>query len=189
MNAEAKFRGLFQQAYPVLHRYASNRGLRSADADDLVARTLEVAWRRLVDIPTDDPLPWLYAVARNLWRNQTRAAGRREALLVRLAPPDPQEGPGENGDLDVDSVRLALAKLDDDDRELLLLVAWDGLSPAKASVVLGCSAVAARTRLHRARNRLADRLGIDPRMQRKHLRGQIPDVTDNQIPATEASDV
>jgi RNA polymerase sigma factor (sigma-70 family) len=185
MDAEVRFRGLFQQAFPVLHRYASNRGLPRADADDLVARTLEVAWRRIDDIPADDPLPWLYAVARNLWRNQTRATSRREALLARLAPAGAQAGPGENGDMGLDSLREALGKLDDDDRELLLLVAWDGLSPAQAAVVLGCSAVAARTRLHRARNRLADHLGIDPRMQRKHPDGQIADVSDNQIPATE----
>src|SRR5580698_8518975 len=111
MDAEVRFRGLFQQAFPVLHRYASNRGLPRADADDLVARTLEVAWRRIDDIPADDPLPWLYAVARNLWRNQTRATSRREALLARLATAGAQAGPGENGDMGLDSLREALGKL------------------------------------------------------------------------------
>jgi hypothetical protein len=46
------------------------------------------------------------------------------------------------------------------------LVAWDGLAPADLAVVLGCSPVAARSRLHRARCRLAARLGIDPGPQR-----------------------
>ena len=50
-------------------------------------------------------------------------------------------------------LRIALAALSDTDRELLLLVAWDGLSPAEAGQVLGLSGVASRSRLHRARAR------------------------------------
>jgi RNA polymerase sigma-70 factor (ECF subfamily) len=43
----------------------------------------------------------------------------------------------------------------------VLLVAWDGLSPSQAATVLGLSATAARTRLHRARARLAELLGVE----------------------------
>jgi len=132
----------------------------------------------LGDVPADDPLPWLYAVARNVLCNQRRKERRRGMVLRRL------RAGGERADLVASSVtgaaalRTALAELNRDDRELLMLVAWDGLSPAQAAVVIGCSAVAARTRLHRARNRLAVRLGFDPRsgqgipLQRSRKSGQ-----------------
>jgi DNA-directed RNA polymerase specialized sigma24 family protein len=47
MVSEARFRAIFRVAYPALGRYAHNRGFWGADADDLVAETLEVVWRRL----------------------------------------------------------------------------------------------------------------------------------------------
>lgn len=52
-------------------------------------------------------------------------------------------------------MRRAFGRLSGDDREALALVAWDGLTPAKAARSLGCSPVAFRVRLHRARRRLA----------------------------------
>jgi RNA polymerase sigma-70 factor (ECF subfamily) len=178
MDAYERFRVLFQDAYPALQRYALYRGLTPQDADDLAADTLEIAWRRLSDVPADDPLPWLYAVARNVLRNQRRKERRRGMVFRRL------RAGGEPADLVASSVteaaalRKALAELNRDDRELLTLVAWDGLSPAQAAVVIGCSATAVRTRLHRARNRLAARLGFDPRsgpgipLQRSRKSGQ-----------------
>ena len=64
-------------------------------------------------------------------------------------------------------LRAALASLSSGDQEVLRLVAWDGLTPAQVAVVLGCTPVAARTRLHRARSRLAARLGIGLDQRRK----------------------
>jgi DNA-directed RNA polymerase specialized sigma24 family protein len=55
----------------------------------------------------------------------------------------------------VGTVRRALRQLRDVDRDLILLVAWDGLSPSQAGSVLGLRPVTARSRLHRARQRLA----------------------------------
>jgi len=43
--------------------------MSASDADDLVT-TFEVAWRRFGEIPFAAPLPWLYAVAHNHWRNR-----------------------------------------------------------------------------------------------------------------------
>jgi RNA polymerase sigma factor (sigma-70 family) len=173
VDAESRFRALFNVAYPALRRYARNRGLTGADAEDLVAGTLEVAWRRLDDVPADDPMPWLYVVARNLLRNKTRKDTRRGEILARTPPPVPP--PTDPADLAPNELRTALAALSEDDQEVLRLIAWDGLTPAQAAVVLGCSAIAVRSRLHRARNRLADRLGLDPRVQRseqpRHVQG------------------
>ncbi|MFF3878731.1 RNA polymerase sigma factor [Streptomyces sp. NPDC001978] len=163
MDAETRFRALFDSAYPALRRYARNRGLAGVDGEDLVAGTLEIAWRRIDDVPVDDPLPWLYVVAHNLWRNQTRKDRRRSEILARLPASPPASG--DPADLPHDALRAALESLSEDDQEVLRLIAWDGLTPAQVATVMGCTPVAARSRLHRARNRLAERLGLDPRVQ------------------------
>jgi RNA polymerase sigma-70 factor (ECF subfamily) len=161
MEPEERFRALFAAAYPVLRRYAYHRGLAAPDADDLVAEVLTVAWRRLDDVPADDPIPWLIAVARNVWRNGLRTEQRRSALAARLPRAAVQPPPGDPDD-EPGRLRAVLATLPDDDQELLRLVAWDGLTPAQMAAVLGCTPGAARVRLHRARTRLAAALEVTP---------------------------
>jgi RNA polymerase sigma factor (sigma-70 family) len=155
VNAEARFRAMFVEAYPALQRYAHHRGLTGADADDLVAEVLAIAWRRLDDVPVDEPVPWLFAVARNVWRNGLRSQRRRSVLLGRLPRPSPAPPPSEPPG----RVRAALETLHQEDQELLRLVAWDQLTPSQIAVVLGCTPGAARVRIHRARTRLAAALG------------------------------
>ena len=188
MEPESRFRALFVGAYPALGRYARYRGLSKADADDLVSSTLEIAWRKIDQVPRDDPLPWLYAVARNVLRNHHRSNYRHRALLERIAIPEPHPAPGEPNDPGVGGLREALAALDENDQELLILVAWDGLSPSQAAVVLGCTAVAARTRLHRARKRLAAQLGDKSPVQRRSPSGQLRDDTNTPVSPAEVSD-
>jgi RNA polymerase sigma-70 factor (ECF subfamily) len=67
--------------------------------------------------------------------------------------PSAQGDPGET-----DVVARAFERLRPEERELLALVAWEGLTPAEASQVLGCSSNAARIRLYRARRKLAREL-------------------------------
>ena len=164
MDPETRFRVVFDVAYGPLCRYARHRGLDGADGEDLVAQVLEIAWRKIAEVPADDPLPWLYAVAHNLWRNQARKERRRLDLLARFSASLPPEAVSDS--TDAGALRAALAALSEADQEVLRLVAWDGLSPAGLATVLGCSPVAARARLHRARARLARRLGIDPGRRR-----------------------
>src|SRR3954471_10103247 len=128
MDAETRFRALFVTAYPALHRYARNRGLTAEDAQDLVASTLEVAWRRLDEVPGDEPLPWLYGVARNVGRNRLRAQLRQERLMARLIRREARRNLQPLDDSDVDALRQALATLDAADQEILRLVAWEGLT-------------------------------------------------------------
>ena len=167
MDPETRFRAVFDVAYGPLCRYARHRGLTGPDAEDLVAQTLEIAWRRIGDVPVAEPLPWLYAVAHNLWRNRTRRDRRRRELLARFRASPSAEACEDPAVLEPGVLRAALASLSDRDQEVLRLVAWDGLTPAEVAVVLGCTPVAARARLHRARGRLAARLGIGPDTQRR----------------------
>ena len=163
MNRDAEFRSLFLETYPVVARYVLARGYQTADADDLIAGTFEVAWRRLEAVPTDrEAVPWLLAVARNLSRNAYRRSRRELAMLDRLAASEPVWAEMRVGDRgDWDAVRTALAALKPLDRELILLVAWDELTPSEAGQVLGLRPVAARSRLHRARQRLAGLIDAD----------------------------
>jgi RNA polymerase sigma factor (sigma-70 family) len=166
-DAEARFRAMFEATYPALARFARHRGLSSSDADDLAAGVYEVAWRRLDAVPIDDEaLPWLLAVARNLLRNRWRKQLRDRALSERLGPPALAEDRSELPTISWQDIRRALDRLSDDDRELILLIAWDDLAPAQAATVLGLTPGAARIRLHRARDRMGQSLGIERELKR-----------------------
>ena len=99
-DSEAKFQAVFTHLGAVT-AYARRRGSR--DADGLAAEVMTIAWRRLADVPNDDPRPWLYATARNLLLQKLdapRAIGprRRSRRLVAdaLEPHglDPELGEG-----------------------------------------------------------------------------------------------
>lgn len=150
--AEERFERLFSTYAGRVLAYA----LRRIDADaaqDVTADVFAVAWRRIDSVPHEEALPWLLAVARRTLANKHRSARRQRALVDRLqlsmpAPQGPDIAASASGVLE------ALASLADRDREVLMLIAWDGLASAEAAVVLGCSPVACRIRLHRARSRL-----------------------------------
>jgi RNA polymerase sigma factor (sigma-70 family) len=152
-----RFEALFREHYPAVRAYALRRSAPDS-AQDAVAETFLVAWRRLDSVP-EDPLPWLYGVARRVLANQRRSDNRRRALGERLAAErapggaDPAERLAE-----VDAVAGALARLRPDDREALMLSAWEGLDNAGAARASGCSRAAFAVRLHRARGRLAQAL-------------------------------
>ncbi len=153
------FEGLFRENYPAVRAYALRRASPDA-AQDVVAETFLVAWRRLDDVPTD-VLPWLFGVARRVLANQRRTADRGAALERRLAAapaptgaPDPGDRAGDN-----ELMRLALARLSEPSREVLMLVAWHGLTGARGARAAGCSRAAFAVRLHRARRQLTAELG------------------------------
>jgi RNA polymerase sigma-70 factor, ECF subfamily len=152
-GAEARFREVFAHLGAVT-AYARRRG--STDADALAAEVMTIAWRRLDDVPADDSRPWLYATARNL----VFAERRRAARTATVAEPERAEEP-EVTELDPGLAR-ALESLSPLDREALLLIAWEELTPSEAAKALGINPAAFRVRLLRARRRLRARLD-DPR--------------------------
>jgi RNA polymerase sigma-70 factor (ECF subfamily) len=150
--AEERFQPVFAHLGAVA-AYARRRGSRDADA--VAAEVMTIAWRRLSDVPRDDPRPWLYAIARNLVQADARRSARAAA-----------HGAGEPGDLapppEIPKLDPALAEavrsLSRLDREALLLVAWEDLTPTQAARSLGINATAFRVRLLRARRHLRARL-------------------------------
>jgi RNA polymerase sigma-70 factor (ECF subfamily) len=149
------FERLFESEYEALMAYSRSRyGGRLAE--DIVAETLLVAWRRMDQVP-ESPRAWLLAVAHNVARTQIRGEKRRRALADRLSS-EPGLASVESDRERNDPVLEALTRLREKDREALLLIAWDDLTPKEAAEVLHETAVAFRVRLHRARKRLRKEL-------------------------------
>jgi RNA polymerase sigma-70 factor (ECF subfamily) len=171
VDAPARFRALYADAFGPLRRWAQHRGIGGADADDLVAEVFTIAWRRFDDIPADAAIPWLFGVARNVARNHRRGERRRAALALVAPPALPAPPPDEPFDATI--MRAAFGALRDDDREVLRLVAWDGVAVADLPLALGCSASAARVRLHRARKRFAE--AVTHAEEQTHLLQEVHD--------------
>ncbi|MFF5265115.1 RNA polymerase sigma factor [Actinomadura viridis] len=158
---EDEFAAVYAATYKPLLGYALRRCDSPEDAADVVAETFTVAWRRAAEMPSgDEARLWLYGVARRVLANHRRGARRHatktSALREELAAVPP---PRDRSD-----IAEVFGGLPDRDRELLSLVAWEGLSNAEIATVLGCSRNAVSIRLHRARKRFARALraaGID----------------------------
>jgi RNA polymerase sigma-70 factor (ECF subfamily) len=169
--AQVHYGRLYREQGRAILAYALRRVEDPEDAADVVAETFLIAWRRLGDFPTGDGARlWLYAVARRVIANQHRTERRRTRLGERLAESLRTElatRPAPSGEA-AEALR-AMSELSDEDRELLLLVSWEELSPGEAARVLGISSLAARSRLHRARRRLRALLE-----QRESAAGQNP---------------
>jgi RNA polymerase sigma-70 factor (ECF subfamily) len=145
-----RFERIYEEHVDAVRAYVRRRAPASV-VDDVVADVFVVALRRIDDVPRN-ALPWLYAVARKTLANERRRRTAQPgcgAIGVQHWDPDP------TGD---SQLAAAFAALSDADREILRLVAWEGLSLRHAARVLDCSAVAARVRYHRAKSRLAARL-------------------------------
>jgi len=155
-SAEERFREVFAHL-GALTAYARRRGSR--DADGIAAEAMSIAWRRLADVPRDDPLPWLYATARNLLLAERRAASRTSSAEAAEPSVPAPELDGLDPQLD-----RALRSLSPADREALLLVAWEDLTPTQAARTLGVKPTAFRVRLLRARRRLGAALEEERRL-------------------------
>jgi RNA polymerase sigma-70 factor, ECF subfamily len=170
----ARFRAIYQANYGPLLGYAMRRTRSAQDAADVVAETFLTAWRRLGDVPDGaESRLWLYGVARRVLANAHRSDARRNRLQASLqagADREPQRNTLGGPDWFLDAVAEAFSHLRQSDRDLLGLVAWEGLSYQQLASVLGCSPGAVRIRVHRARRRLASqlaRLGVDVKRQRQ----------------------
>jgi RNA polymerase sigma-70 factor (ECF subfamily) len=163
-----RFERCFRDHHAQVLAFSLRRVSAREIAEDVVADTFAVAWRRRDRIP-DPALPWLYAIAAHVVANQYRSTRRRHQLDIRLAHEtaavaagsDPAESLDRRG-----AFATAFALLTEPEREVLRLIAWDGLDTREAARVFGCSPGAFRVRLHRARRKLArqlDAAGHSPR--------------------------
>ncbi|MEV5977927.1 RNA polymerase sigma factor [Streptomyces sp. NPDC052114] len=152
----AAFETLVRRHSAALHGYFARRA--PGAADDLLAEAwLQAYTARLgFDTARGAARAWLFGVARNVLSTHWRRTERQRPAPTGDARDDPWEA--VDARLDAAAVaprlRLLLAELPPVERELLLLVAWEQLTPGEAAAVVGIPAGTARSRLHRARTRL-----------------------------------
>jgi len=160
------FEAAFQAHFPPVYRFIARR-VGPALAEDLAAETFATAYRRRASF---DPgraslRSWLYGIATNLVRNYWRAEQHLLALDARLMPEVDLSGSPEAVDQRVTAAMLApklaagLARLNRDQREVLLLHAWAELSHEEIAAVLETAPGTVRSRLFRARAALREYLG------------------------------
>ena len=155
-SPEDRFTALMRQVGEPLRHYVVRR-VRPDQVDDTLADVFLVVWRRLHDVPADEPLPWCYGVARRCVANTHRSQRRRLELVDKLQRDRPAPAPDDDP-----ALAEALDQLSQLDRELVRLWAWERLQPAEIGAVVGLSSNAVSVRLSRARRKLLRLLRQDP---------------------------
>ncbi|WP_017569553.1 RNA polymerase sigma factor [Nocardiopsis halotolerans] len=158
---ETEFRRFFTRHYRAVYDYAWRR-VGPSMADDVASEALVVAWRRFHELP-DRPLPWLYGCARRIVMAKARQARARDEAFGAFDDERLAQAGTDTADAVVlrESALGALATLNPAERELVMLVTWEGLNSREAARVIGCTHAAARVRLYRARRRIEAHLSGD----------------------------
>lgn len=161
------FAGIFDRHFTRVRGYLGRR-VEAETAADLSSETFTIAFdaRARFDLTRADAGPWLLGIATNLVRHHRRSEVRRLRAIASL----PRESGVDDGAsaivsrVDADAVRgplvIALSDLRPGDRDALLLLAWADLSYNEIATALDIPVGTVRSRLHRARTRIRERLGI-----------------------------
>lgn len=164
MSDADRFTRLYGDHRGELERFVRRR-LPPPEVEDVVAEAFLVAWRRLDEAP-QEVRPWLFGIARNVMLTSARTHGRWRALHVRLAAqPEPTAIELAADVASRTDIVRAWGRLSAGEREVLTLVAWDGLTAREAAVVLGCQPGTFRVRLLRARRHLLHILDRLPQIE------------------------
>jgi RNA polymerase sigma-70 factor (ECF subfamily) len=161
MSEVADVESTLLAALPKVRAFAISWCGRTALADDLVQQTLLKAWEKLDQFePGTNMLAWLYTILRNefytAFRRQRHEVGDADGVLAgRLAT-----APAQEGRLYFLQFRDALDKLPDEQREALILVGASGLSYEEAAAICGCAVGTMKSRVNRARAKLAEVLTV-----------------------------
>ena len=160
---EARFERLVADAGTDLLAYAARRVKSPEDAADVVAETFLIAWRKVDKLPLgDDARLWLFGVARNVLRRGASRQHLEHAAIEHLARELQESLASALAEDEGSSVlRNALARLPDAQREVVLLAAWEELSPREIASVTGVPVSLVRVRLHRARAGLKQALATE----------------------------
>ena len=147
---QTAFDELFTAHATDVHRYVSRRHLGN-DVDDLVAEIFTLAWQKCHEIPVGFELQWLYRTAWFVLANAHRKQSE--------TPIDTSEVEGFEADIadvviEQTQMRRVWLEIPERDREVLRLVAWEGLTPPEVAAVLGLSTGGASSAISRARKNL-----------------------------------
>ena len=149
-------------AVPSLRAFAISLSGNVDRADDLVQETLLRAWANLNSFePGTNMSAWLFTILRNLFRSEYRKRRREVADSEGTYAETLKTQPEQTSRVEFEEFRTALAKLPADQREALILVGASGFSYEEAAGICGCAVGTIKSRVNRARTRLADLLSID----------------------------
>ncbi|MFI6925264.1 RNA polymerase sigma factor [Nonomuraea spiralis] len=156
-DGAARFEAVYRETFDQIAAYAARRCDSPQDAADVVAETYAIAWRRVADLPPGQEAKlWLYGVARKVLADHRRSTARQRLSSVELdAELADLYGDHSGSSVELNVIGAVFRGLSDDDRELLSLVAWEGLGRDEIAAMLGLSRNAVRIRLYRARRRFS----------------------------------
>jgi RNA polymerase sigma-70 factor (ECF subfamily) len=162
MKIDASVRDAVLSAVPSLRAFAISLCGNVDRADDLVQETL---LRALANIHSFQPgtnmSAWLFTILRNLFRSEYRKRRREVEDADGSYAESLKSQPEQNSRVEFEEFRTALAKLPPDQREALVLVGASGFSYEEAAAICGCAVGTIKSRVNRARGRLADLLAIE----------------------------
>ena len=159
-NPEDRFELIYRDTYQRTLAYVRRRAHGTIDADDVVAETYVVAWRRLDEFcNVEEPQAWLYAVAYRTLSNHRRSSSRQLNLADKVRHASANElrlDPAWSIEKRDEYTRVvqAMERLPERDREVLRLAAYEELDHAAIGMVLGIRTPLVRTVLYRARRKL-----------------------------------
>lgn len=139
------------------------RRASSADAHDITAEVFTVAWRRRGELPpSSETLPWLYGVAANVLKNQSRSTRRARNLVGKIGSQPERVVAGPEAQIvrraEYEEVHRVIDSLKPKYREVLKLVEWEELPRHVVAEMLNVSRAAIDQRIHRAYAQLERRL-------------------------------
>jgi RNA polymerase sigma-70 factor, ECF subfamily len=158
---EVSLRDEMLAAIPSLRAFAISLTNDPVRADDLVQDTILRAWTNSHRFePGTSLMAWLFTILRNLFLSEYRKRRREVEDVDGSYAEGLMTLPDQQGHLDFEDFRVALAKLSVDHREALILVTAQGMSYEEAAEVCGVAIGTVKSRVNRARHRLAELLGI-----------------------------
>jgi RNA polymerase sigma-70 factor (ECF subfamily) len=162
VSASTAFKSELIELLPSLRAFARSLAHNSAQADDLVQDTLVKALANVERFePGTNLRAWLFTILRNHYYSQLRKLKREVEdadgkFAARLAV-----RPEQDGSVDLEDFKIAFQQLAPDHREVLTLVGASGCSYEEAATICGCAVGTIKSRVNRARRKLADLLGLD----------------------------
>jgi RNA polymerase sigma-70 factor (ECF subfamily) len=162
MSLDASVRDAVLAAVPSLRAFAISLCGNVDRADDLVQETLARALAHIDSFEPGSNMPaWLFTILRNLFRSEYRKRRREVEDADGSYAQSLKSQPEQPGRIEFQEFRAALAKLPPDQREALILVGASGFSYEEAATICGCAVGTIKSRVNRARARLADMLAIE----------------------------
>ena len=162
MPLDTTLRDQMLSAVPSLRAFAISLSGNVDRADDLVQETLLRAIANIESFqPGTNMSAWLFTILRNLFRSEYRKRRREVEDTDGSYAESLKSQPEQGSHLEFKEFRAALAKLPPDQREALILVGASGFSYEEAAAICECAVGTIKSRVNRARNRLADLLAIE----------------------------